>query len=407
MHTLRGLHAEQGFAPEWGVVRRLWAFAVACPGLGLSPRHPVLRSALATTNRIAPMAAPDDKPPHHTVSGFRNRYPTGWQRGSFWRWQRERWRDGVAQPPPGGWLFASETPNVAWLRKNRTQPTVTWLGHASFLLQFAGINLVTDPHLSPRASPFTSVGPKRWMPPAIATRDLPHIDLVLLSHNHYDHLDAPTVRGLQRQAGGAPRFMVPLRMKPWFTRKGMTDVVELDWWETHAVRDFRLSFTPVQHWSGRTTWDRNATLWGGWRLDHADFSFFFAGDTGYSRDFADIHERLGGVDLAALPIGAYAPRWFMQSAHVNPEEAVQIHRDLHARHSVAMHWGTFVLTDEPLDEPPQRLRRVLADEGMSEHDFWIMRHGETRSLPVRATTEVSKPGPLQEDRPAVPRHSAG
>ena len=145
------------------------------------------------------------------------------------------------------------------------------------------------------------------------------------------------------------------------------------------------TFTPVQHWSARSTWDRDCSLWGGWRVDHPLFSFFFAGDTGYSADFKDIHARLGPVDLAALPIGAYAPRWFMQVMHIDPDEAVQIHQDLHARQSVAMHWGSFVLTDEPLDEPPQRLRRALTAANLSDDDFWLMRHGESRRLQVRVT----------------------
>jgi N-acyl-phosphatidylethanolamine-hydrolysing phospholipase D len=321
-------------------------------------------------------------PPHHTADGFRNNYPTGWGRGSFWRWQKDRWANGVPQPPAGGWRFPSERPDLVFLHGNRQQPTLTWLGHATFLLQLAGLNILTDPHLSPRASPFQNVGPLRWMPPPLAFHELPHIDLVLLSHNHYDHLDRPTVERLRRQPGGEPKFMVPLGLKSWFTRLGVRNVHELDWWQSFAQEDLTLTFTPVQHWSARTTWDRNRSLWGGWRLDHPELSFFFAGDTGYSADFADTYERLGPVDLAALPIGAYEPRWFMQVMHVNPEEAVRIHFDLHARQSVAMHWGTFVLTDEPLDEPPHRLRRALTAQQLTENDFWIMRHGEMRHLHV-------------------------
>lgn len=326
------------------------------------------------------MKSTTPRPFHHLPGGFRNNHPGGWHRGSFWQWQRERWARGVPAPPPGGWRFPVERPDVAFLRANRSLPTLTWLGHATFLLQLGGLNILTDPHLSARASPFQTVGPKRWVAPPLAHHELPPIDLVLLSHNHYDHLDAPTVDRLRRQAGGSPRFMVPLGLADWFRRRGIPDAVELDWWEEHRHADARLVFTPVQHWSARTTWDRNRSLWGGWRVELAGTSFFFAGDTGYSPDFVDIHARLGPVDLAALPIGAYEPRWFMQVMHVNPEEAVRIHQDLHARHSVAMHWGTFVLTDEPLDEPPHRLRRALAAAGLTERDFWLLRHGETRRL---------------------------
>lgn len=328
--------------------------------------------------------APTDRPFHHTDAGFRNNHPDGWRRGSFWAWQRERWAQGVAQPPSGGWRFPADVPNSGWLRANRSEPTITWLGHSSFLLQIGGINIITDPHLSPRASPLTLLGPKRWMPAAIEVGALPHIDIALISHNHYDHLDAATVTRLARQPGGAPRYMVPLGLGAWFKRRGLHSVTELDWWQIFSCLGLTLTFTPVQHWSARSAWDRDRSLWGGWRLDHRDFSFFFAGDTGYSPDFKEIHARLGPVDLAALPIGAYAPRWFMQVMHVDPDEAVKIHLDLHARQSVAMHWGTFVLTDEALDEPPQRLARALAGANLSAQDFWVMRHGETRPLPTRA-----------------------
>ena len=321
------------------------------------------------------------RPFHHTATGFRNNYPEGWRRGSFWKWQRERLQNGgFATPPPGGWRFPSETPNAGWLRANRGVPTLTWLGHSTFLVQLGGINLLTDPHLSPRASPFSNLGPKRWMPPALEVEQLPHIDFALISHNHYDHLDEATVTRLARQPGGPPRYMVPLGLADWFERRRMPTVTELDWWQARDSHGLRLTFTPVQHWSARSAWDRDRTLWGGWRVDHAEFSCFFAGDTGYSPDFNDIHARLGPVDLALLPIGAYAPRWFMAVMHCDPDDAVQIHRDLHARHSVAMHWGTFVLTDEPLDEPPQRLRRALAAAGLGEEDFSVMKHGETRRL---------------------------
>ena len=321
------------------------------------------------------------KPFHHTATGFRNNHPDGWRRGSFWKWQQERWFKGsAAKPPPGGWQFPSETPNAGWLAANRGLPTLTWLGHSTFLLQLGGLNLLTDPHLTARASPSRFVGPRRWMPPALTVEQLPHIDFALVSHNHYDHLDEGTVRRLARQPGGAPRFLVPLGLEDWFARRGMATATEMDWWQTFERHGLRFTFTPVQHWSARSAWDRDRTLWGGWRVDHADHSAFFAGDTGYSPDFHDIHARLGPVDLALLPIGAYAPRWFMAVMHTDPDDAVQIHQDLHARRSVAMHWGTFVLTDEPLDEPPQRLRRAMAAAGLGDDEFWVLRHGETRYL---------------------------
>lgn len=328
-----------------------------------------------------PPTGEDARPFHHVDGGFRNNYPSGWGRASFWRWQQERWRRGLPKIPPGGWRFPHRLPDVDWLRANRTESAVTWIGHATFLYQHAGVNVLTDPHLTARASPLGFAGPRRWMPPALDFPALPHIDLVVVSHNHYDHLDTATVQRLARQPLGAPKFLVPLGLKSWFAAKGIPDALELDWWEVTDFRGLTVTFTPAQHWSARSAWDRNRTLWGGWRLDHPTASFFFAGDTGYSQDFVDIRSRLGPVDLAALPIGAYDPRWFMATSHVNPEEAVQIHLDLEARRSIAMHWGTFVLTDEPLDEPPHRLRRALHARGLSDEDFAVLEHGETRRLP--------------------------
>ena len=228
------------------------------------------------------------------------------------------------------------------------------------------------------------MGPRRWVAPPLQASQLPHIDLVLISHNHYDHLDEATVRQLLQQPGGPPQFLVPLGLRRWFNARRISGVDELDWWNALKFKSLTATFTPAQHWSGRGLWDRNRSLWGGWRLDGENgSSFFFAGDTGYSRDFLEIRARLGAVDLTALPIGAYAPRWFMAASHVDPEEAVQMHLDLGARRSVAMHWGTFVLTDEPLDEPPLRLYRALERRGLSLSDFDVWEHGETRILPVK------------------------
>ena len=347
---------------------------------------------------------------HHTPEGFRNNHPTP-AGGSFWKWQRERWTKGLPKLPEGGYRFDQLRPDLARLRTNRQQATLTWIGHASFLLQLGGLNILTDPHFTERASPLAFAGPRRVVPPALALHELPHVDAVVISHNHYDHLDLGTVKHLSRQVSGSPVFFVPLGLRAWFAGHGMQRVVELDWWERTEHGGLAFHLVPVQHWSSRTPFDRNATLWGGWMVEHpADasaphdlagaqtiasarecaFRFFFAGDTGYSPDFLDIAVRFPPIDLAALPIGAYEPRWFMKSMHVNPEEAVRIHQDLRARYSVAMHWGTFVLTDEPLDEPPHRLAAARRAAGIAEEHFFVMKHGETRSLqplfaPGRAT----------------------
>jgi L-ascorbate metabolism protein UlaG (beta-lactamase superfamily) len=202
----------------------------------------------------------------------------------------------------------------------------------------------------------------------------------VISHNHYDHLDLDSVRRLAAQSGGSPRFYVPLGLDAWFRDAGIGNVVELDWWESRVEKGLTIHCVPVQHWSKRTLTDRDQTLWSGWVFEHPSFRAFFSGDTGYSRDFADIGRRFGGFDFAALPIGAYEPRWFMSAYHVNPEEAVRIQDDLHARIALGIHWGTFEMTDEPLDEPPQALARALAQRGRGKEHFFVLMHGETRRL---------------------------
>lgn len=199
-------------------------------------------------------------------------------------------------------------------------------------------------------------------------------------YTYYDHLDLYTVRGLNQQACGPPTFYVPLGLKPWFTDQGIDNAIALDWWDRREQSGLTITFVPVQHWSTRTRFDRNHSLWGGWVIEQPGFRFFFSGDTGYSKDFEDIGRRFDGFDLAALPIGAYEPRWFMKPQHISPAEAVQIHRDLHARHSVGIHWGTFSLSTERLDEPPRALGEARAAAGLDDGEFFVMRHGETRKL---------------------------
>lgn len=320
----------------------------------------------------------DGNKPHHTATGFRNNYLTGLNNegGNFWKWQFERTRNGLPKPPRNGYRFPLTKPDVAWLKANRSETTATWIGHATVLMQMAGVNILTDPHLTERASPVSFLGPKRFVPPALNFEELPHIDMVVISHNHYDHLDEGTVVRLARQAGGSPRFFVPLGNKAWFAELGINNVVELDWWEQREFMGLQVTLTPVQHWSARSLTDRFHTLWGGWHVRAPDFNFFFAGDTGYSKDFADIRARLGAVDFAILPIGAYAPRWFMAPQHVDPAESVRIHQDLGARQSLAMHWGTFELTDESLDEPPEVLAAERAKAGLAADRFVVLGHGQ-------------------------------
>lgn len=276
-------------------------------------------------------------------------------------------------------VFAKAENDPAFLKANQSKATLTWVGHATFLLQVAGLNVLTDPVFSRRVSPFSFAGPARLAPLGLTLADLPRIDLVLISHNHYDHLDEAAVKVLAR-VNPDLTFVVPLGLKIWFAARGITRVVELDWWQAGHIGSTRVTALPAQHFSGRGPHDRNATLWCSLLLEVAGKRIYFAGDTGYSKDFSEIGAAYPGIDLALLPIGAYEPNWFMRSVHVNPEEAVQIFKDLGARHAAAMHWGTFRLTLEPLDEPPQRLSRALAEAGIASTRFFVMQHGETRPI---------------------------
>jgi len=215
------------------------------------------------------------------------------------------------------------------LRNNATTPTITWIGHATLLVQLDGLNILTDPHWSNRASPVSFAGPKRLVPPGLPFELLPRIHVVLISHDHYDHLDLSTVLRLAQTH--APRFVVPLGMQRWFTDRGIGHVEEYDWWDSEKIDGAVLTCVPVQHFSGRTLWDQNRRLWCGWSIQGRQQQCFFAGDTGYHRGlFAEIAERLGPIDLAAVPIGAYLPPAIMQYVHSTPEQAVQIFSDLGA-----------------------------------------------------------------------------
>ncbi len=264
------------------------------------------------------------------------------------------------------------------------------------LAQVGGLNVLTDPIFSERASPVQFIGPKRHQPPGLSLAELPNIDLVLVSHNHYDHLDEASVGALAGSRAAGPWLVVPLGLADWLRRRGIERVVELDWWASHEMRTSRgpveLMLVPAQHWSARGVNDRMKTLWGGFAMFAPDCHLFYAGDTGYSRDFSDIRQRCaarqtpaqgGGFDIALLPIGAYEPRWFMTEQHVNVEEALKIHRDLGAKRSLGVHWGTFELTDEPLDEPPRQLASQREALGIAEQQFFTLAVGQTQVLTPR------------------------
>ena len=253
----------------------------------------------------------------------------------------------------------------------------TWIGHATFLLQTTRGNFLTDPVFSERASPVGWAGPRRAHAPGIEFASLPHIDVALLSHDHYDHCDVPTLRRLV--AAHNPLFIAPLRHRDLLEAAGARRSVELDWWQSHApAPGLTATLTPTKHWSNRFGTPRNHRLWGGFFLNCGPKRVWFASDSGYDQElFRSLRQRLGAPDLALIPIGAYEPRWFMAPMHMNPAEAVQTHLDAGARRSVAMHWGTFQLTDEGRDEPPQALATARAAAGVEAEAFRVLAPGET------------------------------
>jgi L-ascorbate metabolism protein UlaG (beta-lactamase superfamily) len=254
---------------------------------------------------------------------------------------------------------------------------ITFVNHATFLIQINGVTILTDPVWSERASPFRWAGPKRVRNPGVPFDDLPAIDVILLSHNHYDHLDVATLKRLQQRC--APNVFTAIGDARLVTPLGFTKVRELDWWDDVSFNDvLKITFVPAQHFSARGLFDRQKSLWGGYMIELGGRRIYFGGDSGYSTHFSDISARLGSPDIAILGIGAYEPRWFMKPVHMNPAEAARAHRDLGAKQSIGMHFGTFQLTTEAIDEPKNELARVLSLNGIPEREFVVLDEGETR-----------------------------
>ncbi len=292
------------------------------------------------------------------------------------RWRlggtRSPWPHGIVDPAPSGEPMAPPPAGAVAL---------TFIGHASFLIRLGGLVVLTDPVFSRRCSPVGWAGPERARPPGRTLAQLPPIDLVLVSHNHYDHLDLPSLRAIV--ARDRPRIVTPLGNRALLAQAGAPAITELDWWQDTAVGDARVTATPARHFSARTPWDGNRALWSGFMIDAPAGHVLFAGDSGDGPHWQAVAARLGVPDLAMLPIGAYDPPRLMRRVHMDPEEAVGAHVALGARRSVGMHYGTFQLTDEPIDEPPARLAVELRRRGLGAHAFVTLGHGETRTFPSR------------------------
>ena len=288
----------------------------------------------------------------------------------LWRWRvtdtlagrRVKEDDSAFRTPVG----APDLPLIA-----SPAPSLTWIGHATFVLRLGGKLIATDPVWSER---MTVV--KRLSPVGVPLEQLPPFDIVTVSHNHYDHLDASTITRL----GAAPLYLTPLGNGRWLKKAGATNVVELDWWQSHSAGDVEITLVPARHWSMRAPWNRNDALWGGFVYRSREGVAYHSGDTALFDGFTEIGRRMGPIDWAMLPIGAYEPRWFMEPQHMNPEDAGEAFVRLDARTLCAMHWGTFKLTDEPLGEPPRRIRKAFAERGLPEDRLWLFDIGETRAL---------------------------
>lgn len=327
----------------------------------------------------------DPAQPHHREKGFANLDGSQVNKpfSELLAWWWSRWKDDLPPPPSThvqGYNFPVLETDVAALRANRDKNSYTWIGHATGLLQTDGLNILTDPIFSERASPVSFAGPIRRTKLPFPPSALPHIDVVVISHNHYDHLDEASILSLNAQPGGPPRFLVPLGIDAWMQDRGISNVRGLDWWQSEMVGQSRITLVPAHHWSARSFGDRNETLWGGWVVKSPTFSFYYSGDTGYAPQFADIGRRFGPFDLATLPVGTYEPRWFMGRQHINPEEAVKIAQDVGARRTIGVHWGTFELSDEALDAPIGDLAQALASRPEAA-PFELLQHGQTRWLP--------------------------
>ena len=337
---------------------------------------PVLVITFVITIMLHPGEKDITTPAHHTETGFINPFKDYEEKsfGDFLFWILiDRTRNGRTKGS-NDIHFPIADNDGKLIESCHEFPVFTWIGHNTFLIQLNGINILTDPVWSERASPFSFAGPKRYVKAGLELDSLPDIDIVIISHDHYDHLDINTLQKL----GNKPLYIVPLGVDKILHDIDITNVTSRDWWESIEYETIRITAVPAQHFSGRTMFDRNSTLWSGWVIQAPGRSIYFAGDTGYFPGFREIGDKFGKIHIAMLPIGAYKPRWFMGPVHIDPAEAVRAYIDIDADVFVATHWGTFPLADEEMDEPPRALFEEVDKLGLDRSEFNVFKHGETR-----------------------------
>lgn len=345
-------------------------------------------------SQAAAFQNPDFNPDksHHRPDGFVNRYLPDMPQGSEWKWRWQRLKGNFPKKTSEEFRLKMSAlqPDLDFIQNNCFRTAVTWIGHSTILLQVDGANILIDPNFGNRVKPISIPSHERFIKLNIALKDLPHISAVLISHNHPDHLDLDTVQKLMAQPDGPPKFFVPLGVQHWFAKKVEGAVLDgenqnvfaMDWDDTQEIEGItapiKIEFLAVQHNSGRTARDRNRTLWGSYAVLSPKFRFWFSGDLGYSKDTKDIGNHLQNLDLAAIAIGAYEPRWLMTDYHVNPDEAVRVMKEVHAKKAIGIHFGTFLnLTDETLDQPVRDLKFALDKGNVDREDFLVPVAGQT------------------------------
>ena len=350
---------------------------------------------------LASVGSAEPPPEHHHKNGFVNPLVSephagllGFLKARFF--SGEQW----AGYDPDTYRVPTDTPATVPANLASENARVTWIGHATVLIQHKGINVLTDPMFSKRAGPGGILGPARISEPAMIIDELPPIHAVVISHNHYDHLDLASLRALEEQAAarkGGTVYFVPLGNRRLLAKAGILDerIREMDWWDASSLtvggEALVLTATPAQHFSGRSLTDRNQALWASWAMEWNDFSVWFGGDTGYNEvQFKEIGHRFEGFDLGIIPIGAYRPRDFMGPVHVDPVEAVMMHRDIGATRSLPIHWGTFILSAEHPSDPPFELAQAVVETGYPHAAFEPFAVGESRSYAGRSGQTLAR-----------------